>query len=391
MTQPSPTLTISFVPSMRHLGQEDWNALAGESRPFMRWEWLALLEDSGAVCPETGWLPAHCAVHKEGRLVAAAPLYLKAHGQGEFVYDQMWADVAQRLGRPYYPKLVAVSPFTPVSDYSFLTQPGLSRCAASSAMLQAMARLAEANDLSSHHVLFAEPSFADELADAGFMAWEHQGFIWENRGFSDFEAFLAEFRSGQRKNIRRERRLLRDSGVRVTMVEGRDVPVSWFSLMYGFYEDTNDKFGEWGCKYLPEAFFTGLAASFRERLVFSAAFLPGQEEPVALALLVRGGDKLYGRYWGASQDIPFLHFELCYYAPIEWAIARELRLFDPGMGGEHKPRRGFCSRITRSLHRFRDPVLSEVFARNIPQLNAMTQDYIEGLDSLSAFKRTCRK
>jgi len=375
---------------MGHLDQEEWNFLAGESRPFMRWEWLALLEDSGAVCPETGWLPAHCAVRKDGRLIAGAPLYLKAHGRGEFIYDQMWAEVADRLRRPYYPKLIAVSPFTPAADYSFLTHPGLPSRAVSSAMLQAMTRLAEANDLSSHHVLFADSPFAEELEDAGFMGWEHQGFMWVNQGFGSFEHFLDEFRAGQRKNIRRERRLLRDSGVRVEMVEGPDIPDSWFSLMYRYYEETNDKFGEGGCKYLPETFFTGLADGFRERLAFSAAFQPGRAEPVALALLVRGGDMLYGRYWGASQDIPFLHFELCYYTPIEWAIANKLSFFDPGMGGEHKPRRGFCSRVTRSMHRFRDPILSEVFARNIPQLNAITQDYIEGLDSLSAFKRICR-
>lgn len=375
---------------MHQLNQEEWNLLAGNSRPFMRWEWLALLEDSGAVCPKTGWLPAHCAVHNGEKLIAAAPLYLKGHGRGEFVYDQMWAEVAERLQRPYYPKLIAVSPFTPVADYSFLTHPGISRRALSPVMLESMARLAEANDLSSHHVLFAEPSFAEELEAAGFMAWEHQGFMWMNQGFCSFEDFLGEFRAGQRKNIRRERRLLRDSGVRVEVVQGADIPDSWFGLMYRYYEDTNDKFGEWGCKYLPQTFFEGLADGFRERLAFCAAFIPGTADPVGLALLVHGADKLYGRYWGASEDIPFLHFELCYYTPIEWAIANRLSYFDPGMGGEHKPRRGFCSRVTRSMHRFRDPVMTGVFSRNIPQLNAMTQDYIEGLDSLSAFKRTCR-
>lgn len=390
MTPPSPAVTLSFVSSMAAIGREEWNALVGSGCPFLRWEWLSLLEDSGAVRPETGWLPAHCTARAEGGLVAAAPLYIKGHGRGEFVYDQMWAEVASRLSRPYYPKLVAASPFTPVAGYRFLTRPGIFRPAMARTMLQAMDHLAEANGLSGIHVLFAEDSFADELEDLGFTAWEHQGFVWRNKGYRHFEDFLGEFRTGQRKNIRRERERLREAGIRVEIVDGPDVPDSWFSLMYRYYEDTNDKFGEWGCKFLPLAFFEGLADRFRNRLAFSAAFLPGGTDPVGLAFLVHDGGRLYGRYWGADQDIAFLHFELCYYAPIEWAISRGLELFDPGMGGEHKPRRGFASKVNRSLHRFRDPIMAAVFARNIPQVNTLTREYIEDLESLSAFKRPPR-
>ena len=390
MSQPANALTISFIASIGHVEREEWNALAEGASPFLRWEWLNLLETSGAVRPATGWLPSHCLVRSGGELLAAAPLYLKGHGQGEFVYDQLWADVASRLGLPYYPKLVALSPYTPAAGYRFLCLPGLSPRTLYKAMLEAMDRLMRANDLSGLHVLFADDSFADELGNLDFLVWEHQGFLWENQGYGGFEDFLAEFKTGQRKNIRRERERLREAGVRVEVVEGAHAPDSWFSLMYHYYEDTNDKFGEWGCKYLPREFFEGLAQSFKEHLAFSAAFLPGREEPVGLALLAHGGNRLYGRYWGAAEDIPFLHFELCYYAPIEWAIARGLEFFDPGMGGEHKPRRGFRSRATRSLHRFRDPILTQIFARNIPKINALTREHIEELESLSAFKRTSR-
>lgn len=372
---------------MRSFDREEWNALTRDDTPFMRWEWLDLLETSGAVRPETGWLPAHCGVRAGNVLAGAAPLYLKGHGQAEFVYDQIWADAASRMDLPYYPKLVAATPFTPVAGYRFLALPGIARPALTGAMLEAMSRLAEVHDLSGLHVLFAGDDFADELEDFDFIAWEHQGFIWQNPGYRDFDDFLDRFRAGQRKNIRRERQRLRDSGVEVAVVPGTDAPDSWFSLMYDYYEDTNGKFGEWGCKYLPRAFFEGLADCFRDRLAFSAAFLRGQKEPVGLALLAHGGGALFGRYWGAAEEIAFLHFELCYYAPIEWAIARGITRFDPGMGGEHKPRRGFASRTTRSLHRFRDPRFSSVFALNIPKINAMTREYIDSLEAFSAFKR----
>ena len=391
MSQPDRTVSISFHPSMAGFDPQQWNALTADAPPFMRWEWLNLLETSGAVHPDTGWLASHCAVSEGERLVAAAPLYVKLHGQGEFVYDQLWADAAGSLGLPYYPKLVAANPFTPAAGYRFLVAPDFPRQAVERAMLGAVDRFCQARGISGLHVLFAEDSFADELEEMGLSAWEHQGFLWTNRGYYGFKDFLARFRTGQRKSIRRERERLRESGVRVEVVSGRDAPDSWFPLMHHYYQDTNDKFGEWGCKFLPLSFFEGLAGCFREHLAFSAAFLPGNEDPVGMALLVaggpaQGGRTLYGRYWGSALDIPFLHFELCYYAPIEWAIDCGFTFFDPGMGGEHKPRRGFDSRMTRSLHRFHHPVMAQVFELNVPKINALMREHIKELQDMSAFK-----
>ncbi|MFP5220738.1 MAG: GNAT family N-acetyltransferase [Acidobacteriota bacterium] len=383
-------LAVSFAPSMGSLDPKEWNRLAAGAPPFLRWEWLNLLETCGAVSTEAGWMPAHCSLRVSDRLVAAAPLYVKGHGQGEFVYDQLWADVAQRLNLPYYPKLVAVSPFTPVAAYRFLTAPGFSRHGMAGAVLEGMERLIDANELSGLHVLFAQDDFADDLESLGLTAWEHQGFIWENRGYGSFEDFLEVFRTGQRKNIRRERRALRESGVRVEVVEGVDAPDSWFELMHHYYAGTCSKFGEWGCKYLPLSFFQGLADVLRGNVAFAAGFMDGRDEPVGLSMLVHGDGELYGRYSGAALDIPFLHFELCYYAPIAWAIERGLHRFDPGMGGEHKPRRGFTSRVTRSLHRFSHPVMAHVFHRHIPEINALTREHVQELQDLCAFKREGR-
>ncbi|KAF0233247.1 MAG: hypothetical protein FD177_1878 [Desulfovibrionaceae bacterium] len=390
MTQPNQAdlaLTVSFAPSMGHLDRQEWNRLAAGAPPFMRWEWLNLLESCGAVSTEAGWMPAHCVLRVCDKLVAAAPLYVKGHGQGEFVYDQLWADVAQRLDLPYYPKLVAVSPFTPVAGYRFLTAPGFSQRGMAGAVLEGMDHLVEANEFSGLHVLFAQDEFADDLESYGLTAWEHQGFIWENQGYRFFEDFLEVFRTGQRKNIRRERRALRESGVRVEIVDGEDAPDFWFELMHHYYADTCSKFGEWGCKYLPLSFFQGLADVFREHVAFAAGFLEGREEPVGLSLLIHGEGELYGRYSGAALEIPFLHFELCYYAPIAWAIERGILSFDPGMGGEHKPRRGFNSRVTRSLHRFAHPLMAHVFERHIPEINALTREHVQELQDLCAFRR----
>jgi len=386
MTQPEETFSLSFVSSMERFAPLEWNALAKDAPPFMRWEWLNLLETSGAVSPATGWLPAHCALFKDARLVAAAPLYAKGHGRGEYVYDQLWADAAAKLNVPYYPKLVAASPLTPAAGYRFLLGEGLPRRAAVRTLVSAMDSLCRKHGLTGLHLLFSDDSFAVELRELGLLAWEHQGFLWTNQGYQSFQDFLARFTANGRKSIRQERKRLRASGVRVEMVQGFDAPDSWFPLMYEYYADTCDKFGEWGCKFLPLSFFTKLADAFREHILFSAAYLPGSPTPVALAFFLKGSDTLYGRYWGAARDIPFLHFELCYYAPIEWAITNNIAFFDPGMGGEHKPRRGFDSRIIKGFHAFQNPVLDRVFTDNIPRINAFIREHVQELQDMSAFK-----
>ena len=374
---------------MAEIGQAKWNALAQDEVPFMRWEWLNLLETSGCVSRATGWLPAHLIVRREDRLVGAAPLYLKGHGAGEFIYDLLWADVAQGMGLKYYPKLVAANPFTPVQGYRFLVAPDQDRAALTRAMLGAVERLCLANSLSGCTGLFVDQGAWEDFQAAGYHGWAHQGFIWKNKGYGSFEDFLACFRSNRRKNIRRERRLLEQAKVKVEVVPGEQAPNDWFPLMHRYYLSTSDKFGEYGCRYLNFEFFQGLSQVFRPHLVFSAAFKPGVREPVGLAMLVKGPRALYGRYWGAGQDVPFMHFELCYYAPLSLAIEAGLESFDPGMGGEHKPGRGFSSRTTMSLHRFTEPSLEAVFAHHIREINQLEMMHIAELNELVPLKPEC--
>jgi len=388
MTSPPVSISFAFSQSMRELDRAAWDALAlPRPSPFLEWDWLDLLERSGSVGPEKGWLPLHLTASSGGQVVAAAPLYLKNHSQGEFVFDHVFADAAKSLGESYYPKLVAASPFTPATGYEFLTSPDLDPDLACRVVAEGMDRLCRSGGLSGAHVLFAAPKLAERLARFGFQAWAHQGFIWENKGYCDFDDFLGAMRAPRRKAVRREREELRRSGVTVRLYCGDEIPDRFFPLMYALYERTNDKFGRYSCKYLTPTFFEGLSGALRRRILFTAAFLPGCDEPMAMAMFVRKNELLFGRYWGSFKDVPCLHFELCYYAPIAWAIENGLQRFDPGMGGEHKARRGFVSRPAYSLHRFAIPGVSALFARHIEEINRLEEEYVEEMNALSPFRR----
>ncbi len=388
MTTPPVSFTFAFSPSARELDREAWDALAlPRPSPFLEWDWLDLLERSGSVGPEKGWLPLHLTASANGRMVAAAPLYLKSHSEGEFVFDHVFADAARSLGESYYPKLVAASPFTPATGYEFLTAPDLDPDLACRVVAEGMGRLCRSGGLSGAHVLFAAPELAERLERLGFMTWTHQGFVWENKGYRDFDDFLGAMRAPRRKAIRREREAARQSGATVRVYAGDDIPDRFFPLMYALYERTNDKFGRYSCKYLTPAFFEGLAGPLKRRILFTAAFWPGCADPFAMAMFVRKRDLLFGRYWGSFEDAPYLHFELCYYAPIAWGLLNGVRVFDPGMGGEHKARRGFVSRPAYSLHRFEIPGVGALFARHIEEINCLEKEYVDELNAMLPFKR----
>ncbi|MFO7494744.1 MAG: GNAT family N-acetyltransferase, partial [Desulfobacterales bacterium] len=333
-----------------------------------------------------GWQPRHLTVWSDNRLVAAAPLYLKTHSEGEFVFDHPWVQVAARIGAAYYPKLVGMSPVTPVEGYRFLTAAGESEDRLTAVMIDAIDRYCGQHQIAGCSFLFVDPAWRPLAERGGFVGWRHQGFRWENSGLASFEDYLGDFNSNQRRNIRRERRALESGGFVLRAVAGRDAPRSFFALMYGLYEHTNDQFGIWGCKYLLPAFFEGLSEDYRHRLVFMAAYdRRAPAEPAALSLLLRKGERLYGRYWGSFRRIHALHFNLCYYEPIAWAIQNGIRYFDPGMGGTHKIRRGFRSLLNTSLHRFYDPRMAYILRTNIDRINAAEQEYIEALNAAVPF------
>jgi hypothetical protein len=388
MTVPHDPLTLRFARSMGEVDAAAWDALAESmDTPFFEWAWLKLMEDSGSAAPARGWFANHLLAHVEGKLVGALPMYLKWHSDGEFVFDQLWGEAAARLGLPYFPRLVGATPFTPATGLRFLTDPDCNQARLSRRLFEAMEQFCLGNGVQGAALLFTEPDFAAAAEDFGFTAWRHQGYMWRNRGFAGFDDFCGTLNANRRKAVRQERRALADSGIVVEVVAGSDIPDTFFPLMRQLYERTNAKFGPWGCRYLTDDFFEGLAAAFRRRLAFAAAYKPGRRDPVALAMLAHKGDILFGRYWGAFEDIPFLHFELCYYAPIAWAIAHGINRYDPGMGGAHKARRGFVSVSNFSCHRFFDPRMDMIFRSHIDRVNQLEKSYIDELNELLPSRR----
>lgn len=388
MTVPTDPFTLRFARSMSEIDAASWDALAeGLDTPFFEWKWLKLLEDSGSAAPRRGWYPNHLLAHAGGALVGALPMYLKWHSDGEFVFDQLWGEAASRLGLPYYPRLVGVSPFTPATGLRFLADPHANQARLSRRLFEAMEQYCLGNGVQGAALLFTEPEFAAASEDYGFTAWRHQGYLWRNQGYGSFDDFLATLNANRRKAIRHERRALAASGVSVEVVAADAIPDSFFPVMRDLYDRTNAKFGPWGCRYLTEEFFEGLAGAFRHRLAFAAAYKAGRRDPVGLAMLARKDKLLFGRYWGAFEDIPFLHFELCYYAPIAWGIDQGITRYDPGMGGAHKARRGFVSVSSYSSHRFFDPRMDMIFRTHIDRVNQLERHYIDELNELVPTRR----
>lgn len=376
------THTIADVP------QADWDALAMPLKtPFLEWDWLHNLEISQSVTANTGWLPNHLILWRDRTLIAAAPLYLKGHSQGEFVFDHQWAELASRLGIEYYPKLLGMTPFTPTEGYRFLIAAGENEEEITALMLHEIDSFCVKHRISGCHFLYVDPQWRPILESQGFTTWLHHSYIWENANFQTFDDYLTGFNANQRRNIKRERKAVEKAGLRLQALTGEEIPNSMFPLMYDFYADTCDKFGWWGSKYLTKNFFEQLQHNYRHRVVFFAAYNqedPGQ--PVGMSFCLFKEDKLYGRYWGSFQDIDCLHFDACYYAPIEWAIAHGIQNFDPGAGGKHKKRRGFPATPNYSLHRFYNHRLGQIILPWVREVNQLEQKEMDAINAELPFK-----
>jgi predicted N-acyltransferase len=374
--------TISWVQNISEIDQNKWDALAKPlPTPFLEWNWLRLMELSGSTTAKTGWLPHHLTVRHGSDLVAAAPMYIKGHSAGEFVFDHVWADVAGRMGIEYYPKIVGMSPFTPMFGYRFLIAAGEDGPELTSMMVAEIDRLCRRYNMSGSSFLFVDPQWHREMLDLGYFGWQHQSYAWLNHGYESFDDYLAIFNSNQRRNIKRERKAIEKQGIYLKVLTDQSISRTLFPLMYRFYVHTNDKFGPWGCRYLTESFFEGLYDYFRQRLVLIAAFdRRAPTSPIGMSMLVTKGKQLYGRYWGCTRPINSLHFNACYYAPIEWAIDNGIQRFDPGAGGAHKIRRGFNAVSSFSLHRFGDPRMLQIMRNHIDEINRLEQEQIDALN-----------
>jgi hypothetical protein len=335
------------------LPADEWDALTGNN-PFMSHAFLTALEDSGSVGPGTGWTPAPIAIFgTDGRLAAALPAYLKGHSQGEYVFDHAWADAWHRAGGHYYPKLQISAPFTPATGPRLL----LADPALAVPLLRAAEQLCAANDLSSAHATFIAPEQVPLFEEAGWLLRSDIQFHWENRGYASFDDFLGALSSRKRKDIRKERAAAQ-AGVEIRHITGVELNEAHWDAFWHFYQDTGAR--KWGRPYLTREAFSLLGQRMADQILLVLAYLDGQ--PVAGALNFIGPDALYGRYWGAVIDKPFLHFELCYYQAIDAAIALGLKRVEAGAQGGHKLARGYEPVETRSAHYIVHPGFREAVA-----------------------------
>ena len=382
--------SVAWVNRMADIPQAAWDAFAQPlTTPFLEWDWLDHLETSGSAVPNAGWLPNHLTLWRDRTLVAAAPLYLKGHSYGEFVFDQQWAELAQRLGIQYYPKLLGMTPFTPATGYRFLIAPGEDEDLLTELMVSEIDHFCDRNRISGCHFLYVDPNWQPVLERHGFTPWLHHSFLWENQGYQTFDDYLARFNANQRRNIKRERKAIATAGLELRALTGDQIPKPLFSLMYDFYSDTCDKFGWWGSKYLTRHFFEQLHATHRDQVVFFGAYREGSDDrhPLGMSFCITKGDQLYGRYWGSFEEIDCLHFNACYYAPIEWAIAHNIRTFDPGAGGRHKKRRGFPAAPNYSLHRFYNARFRKILQQYIAEVNDLEAQEMDAINQELPFKQ----
>lgn len=380
--------SVKWQQRMADIPQAAWDALAQPLKtPFLEWEWLNNLEISGSATARTGWQPCHLTIWKGRELVTAAPFYVKGHSYGEFVFDHQWANLAARLGIEYYPKLLGMTPFTPAEGYRFLMAPGEDEFTLTEIMVSQIDHFCDRNGLSGCNFLFVDPQWRKTMENYGFTSWLHHSYIWQNQGFSGFDDYLKMFNANQRRNIKRERKSVEQTGLTIKTLAGEEIPHHLFPLIYRFYSSTCDKF-YWGSKYLTRQFFENLYPNYQHRVVLVAAFSENNpDHPVGLSFCLRKDENLYGRYWGSLQEFDCLHFEACYYQPINWAIQQGITLFDPGAGGQHKRRRGFPATPNYSLHRFYNQRMSQILLHYIDEINQMEQDEIDAINQDLPFNK----
>jgi predicted N-acyltransferase len=340
-----PSLTLHLHGAIDEIAPAAWDACAGAGNPFVSHAFLSAVEESGSAGARTGWLPRHAALRDEaGVLAACAPMYAKGHSYGEYVFDHAWARAFEQAGGRYYPKLQVASPFSPVPGPRLLTNPacGVPPAALAQALAQACGEL----KLSSVHVTFCSEADYTVLGDAGWLQRLGVQYHWHNHGFSGFDDFLATLNARKRKSIKRERRDAQSCGLEFVALRGPEITAAQWRAFYRFYENTVDR--KWGSAYLTPEFFPLLGEKLGDHVVLMLALQGGT--PVAGALNLMGADTLYGRNWGCVGEYPFLHFELCYYQAIDFAIRQGLARVQAGAQGEHKIQRGYLPQLTYSGH-----------------------------------------
>jgi len=403
---PEAGLAVRVATSLKAVPAGAWNACANpralqdalaapcppqndggidRDNPFVSHEFLLALEESRCIGGRSGWSPAYLVVEDEaGRILAAAPSFLKSHSQGEYVFDHGWADAYERAGGRYYPKLQVAAPFTPATGPRLLVADTPRAEEARAALIAGLEALRAQTQASSVHVTFAQEPDVAALRQAGYLERDDLQFHWWNEGFASYDDFLATLASRKRKALKRERREALSADITVEALSGRELTEAVWDDFYGFYQDTGSR--KWGRPYLNREFFSRVGAAMGERIVLMMARRAGRH--IAGAINFRGANTLYGRNWGCIEDHPFLHFEVCYHQAIDYAIAHDLSRVEAGAQGEHKLARGYRPVVTRSLHHIADPGLRRPVAAYLAQERAQIAAAQAALEAEGPFRKT---
>jgi uncharacterized protein len=382
------TLQASLLDSMTDISAAEWDAMAcpgaspGGGRPvdpFTTHRFLVALDRSASTGKGTGWQPKPLVLRRDGQAVAALPMYVKSHSQGEYIFDHGWAEALERAGGRYYPKLQVAVPFTPATGRRFLGPPEWR-----TALLDTAIELTRSNALSSLHITFCTADEAEALAGHdGTLHRVTQQFHWENRGYAGFDDFLADLSSRKRKMIRKEREVAQGHGLTIRALTGDAIEPNHWEAMWAFYQDTGGR--KWGRPYLTRDFFDQLHQTMRDDVLMVLAF--DGTRAVAGALNFIGRETLYGRYWGCGETYPCLHFELCYHQAIDWAIVHGLKRVEAGAQGEHKLARGYLPVPVHSLHWIADPAFRTAIARYLDQERRAVDEENELLTAYGPFRK----
>ncbi|MEM9788540.1 MAG: GNAT family N-acetyltransferase [Pseudomonadota bacterium] len=383
-------IAITAHPSINAIDPAEWDACAcpeaavgRPNDPFTTHRFLKALEDSKSVGPGSGWQPQYLTAEQDGQIIAAAPLYAKGHSQGEYIFDHNWAHAYENAGGRYYPKLQIAVPFTPATGRRFLTRPGY-EITGMSALIQGAVQIAANNEISSLHATFCTEAEALAAGEMGLLTRTSQQFHWVNDAYVDFDAFMASLASRKRKNLRKERQQANNFGGDIVELTGDQIRPEHWDAFWIFYQDTGSR--KWGTPYLTRKFFDIAHDTLRDDMLMVLAVRDGR--PIAGALNFIGRDTLFGRYWGCVEHHPCLHFELCYYRAIDFAIRHGLGKVEAGAQGEHKLARGYLPVPTYSLHWFGDAGFRDAVARYLDAEKDAIDHEIEVLTSYGPFRKT---
>ena len=363
--------------SIEEINENEWDENFQEiNNPFYQYNWLKNLEKSKSVSRETGWQPLYFVAYLNNELNAIAPLFLKNHSYGEFIFDQSFARLAQDLNLNYYPKLIGMSPYSPIEGYQFIYKKNTNKLEITNILVKNIEEFALRNNILSCNFLYVNKAWGQLLKNLGYSNWINISSEWENIKERNFEDFLSRFNSNQRKNIKKERKSISKEKLRIETFTGERINKNIISRMHFFYEKHCLKWGIWGSKYLTYDFFEQSLINKKNIIIFSA-FNNSTEQAIAMSMCISNKERLWGRYWGSLDDIKNLHFELCYYQPIEYAIKNNIKYFDPGAGGKHKRRRGFYAKGTNSYHKWFDKDMKNIINNWLDKANLETLNQIK--------------